>query len=232
MARFPILASTNDLALAWIRSGRARSGEVLVAEEQSAGRGRPGRAWSSGRGALLLTAVLPFRPERAGWLALAAGVATARAVADLGVPARVKWPNDVLLAEGKVGGVLVETEGALAAVGIGVNVRNEVPPAPELRFPATRLADALPGAEPDALLEALLPRLTETMGWLDADLSALRAAWEALDATRGRRVRWLGPGGAAEAAVAEGVAVDGGLRLRLPGGGEAVARVGEIEWAD
>src|SRR5689334_17674790 len=93
---FPTLPSTNDLALDWMRAARARAGDVLVAAEQLAGRGRPGRVWRSSRGALLLTAVLPFRPERAGWSALAAGIAVALAAADLGAPASVKWPNDVL----------------------------------------------------------------------------------------------------------------------------------------
>src|SRR5579872_1660136 len=95
--RFETLASTNDLALEWMRAGRAGPGDVLVAAEQSAGRGRPGRRWESPEGALLLTAVLPFTPARVGWTALAAGIAVARAARDLGAPAGVKWPNDVAL---------------------------------------------------------------------------------------------------------------------------------------
>lgn len=229
--RFPILASTNDLALDWIRAGRAGPGDVLVAEEQTAGRGRLGREWSSGRGALLLTAVVPFDPGRAGFLALAAGVAAARAAADLGAPARVKWPNDLLLDGAKLGGVLVESEGGLAAVGIGVNVANDLPPPGALRLAAARLADRLPEATPGRLLERLLPRLSEALAWADGDPETLRAAWAALDATTGRAVVWRpGPGAAPQPAVALGLAPDGGLRLALPESGEAVARAGEVEF--
>jgi BirA family biotin operon repressor/biotin-[acetyl-CoA-carboxylase] ligase len=233
VTHFPILASTNDLALAWIRSGRAAAGDVLVADEQTAGRGRPGRSWSSHRGALLLTAVLPFSPARVGWVALAAGLAAARAVRDLGPKAGVKWPNDVLLDGGKLGGVLVETDGhGLAAVGIGLNVTNALPPGAGPMRPV-RLADSLPQATPALALEALLPRLAECWAALAGDLAPLRQAWEELDQTRGRRVVWHpeadGPGRPAVALEVDDV---GALRLRLEDGAVVLAAVGEVRFSE
>src|SRR3954469_13932066 len=107
--RFAVLPSTNDLALTRMRCGEARAGDVIVAGSQSAGRGRPGRTWHSPEGALLMTAVLPFHPARAGWNALAAGAAVASAVRALGAPAGVKWPNDVVIHGRKLAGILAET---------------------------------------------------------------------------------------------------------------------------
>jgi BirA family biotin operon repressor/biotin-[acetyl-CoA-carboxylase] ligase len=228
--RFPILASTNQLALDWMASGHASAGAVLVAGEQTSGRGRRGRTWSSGKGALLMTAVLPFRKERLGWISLAAGLAVAEALDQLGAPARVKWPNDVLLQGRKVAGILVETNRAdLAAVGIGLNVANTLPPDSELLQPATRLADVLADATIDAALTAVLDRLNVAWDLLQRDdVAALRSAWEARDATSGRRVIWSEGEVAGEAL---GLGEDGGLRIRLAGGSEEIARVGEIRFA-
>lgn len=225
--RFPILASTNQLALDWMASGHTGAGHVLVAGEQTAGRGRQGRSWSSGRGALLMTAVLPFSAERVGWVSLAAGISVALALRDLGAPARVKWPNDVLLGGRKVAGILVETNvPGLAAVGIGVNISNTLPPDEQLLQPATRLADHLPGAEIEATLHAVLERLARSWEELQAGrVERLRAAWDELDATAGRTVVWS-HGDIRGTAL--GVAEDGALRLRLPDGREETARVGEI----
>jgi BirA family biotin operon repressor/biotin-[acetyl-CoA-carboxylase] ligase len=129
--RFPILSSTNGLALDWMESGHIDAWYALVANEQTSGRGRQGRKWHSDMGADLV-----------GWVALAAGIAVASAVRDLGAPAGVKWPNDIVLDGGKLGGILVESNyPKLAAVGIGLNVRNPLPEGVSL--PAARLADSL-----------------------------------------------------------------------------------------
>jgi BirA family biotin operon repressor/biotin-[acetyl-CoA-carboxylase] ligase len=233
--RFPILASTNQLALDWMASGHANAGTVLVADEQTSGRGRHGRSWSSGKGALLMTAVLPFsfQPDRLGWFSLAAGLAAANALEDLGVPAQVKWPNDVLLNGRKVAGILVETNRPdLAAVGIGLNIANALPPDAELLQPATRLRDFLPDASVDATLSAVLAHLAATWDLLQRDdIPTLRAAWEARDATVGRRIVWSNWNEGDQSGEALGVAEDGGLRIRLTGGREEIARVGEIRFA-
>jgi BirA family biotin operon repressor/biotin-[acetyl-CoA-carboxylase] ligase len=227
VSRFPILASTNDLALDWMRSGRAVAGDVLVADEQVSGRGRPGRTWHSPRGALLMTAVLPFVPERVGWTSLAAGVAAASAARDLGASAGVKWPNDVVLDGRKLSGILAETSvPGLVAVGIGMNVTNPLPPDPELAARTARLADVVPGVTVDAALDAVLARLAHCWELLRRpETHELRQAWSALDTTAGRRLRWSEEG---VLGVAEGVDEHGRLILRADDGRLLTAGVGEV----
>ncbi len=112
---FDCLESTNDTA----RSYPPNS--VIVAAEQTAGRGRLGRVWQSKRGNLFLSAVVPDYGLQTPLLAFVAGLAVGDALADFGV--RLKWPNDVLLNGGKVCGILLErTEENHIIVGIGVNV--------------------------------------------------------------------------------------------------------------
>ena len=223
--RFPILSSTNGLALDWMASGHIDAWHALVADEQSSGRGRQGRKWHSEKGALLLTAVVPFRADLVGWVALAAGVAVASAVRELGAPAGVKWPNDIMLDGRKLGGILVESnDPKLAAVGIGLNVRNVLPEA--VAMPAARLADVLPEVEVEPVLQTVLSRLASTWEVLfSGDLVPLRRAWAELDTTHGRRVHWSPEG---VTATAEGVDAEGALLLRLDNGAQTAARVGDI----
>ena len=116
-------------------AGGAPEGSVLVAEAQTAGRGRMGRAWISPPGAGLMFSVL-LRPEavppaRRGWIPLLAGVAIASAVAAVaGLDARLKWPNDVLVGDKKLAGILAEQAAGAIVVGVGLNVstrRDELP---------------------------------------------------------------------------------------------------------
>ena len=227
VTRFPVLASTNDLALEWMRAGTARAGDVLVAAEQRAGRGRPGRTWHSPPGALLMTAVLPFVPERVGWTSLAAGAAVATAVRGLGVPAGVKWPNDVVVEGRKLAGVLAETSvSGLVAVGIGMNVTNPLPPDPELAARTARLVEYLPSATVELLLERVLGELERHWGLLSApENRPLSTVWEELDTTRGRRLRWSEAG---ITGIADGVDVSGALILRTTDDRLVTAAVGEV----
>ena len=227
VTRFTTLASTNDLALEWMRAGTARAGDVLVTAEQRAGRGRPGRTWHSPPGALLLTAVLPFVPERVGWTALAAGAAVAQAVRSLGAPARVKWPNDVVLEGRKLAGVLAETSvPGLVAVGIGMNVSNPPPPDPELAARTARLADFLPQVTVDTALEQVLAQLERHWALLSAPVGCpLGAIWAELDTTLGRRLRWSEAG---VTGTADGVDEHGALILRTDDGRRVAAAVGEV----
>ena len=118
--------STNaDLA---VRAAQgAPEGTVLAAEEQLAGRGRMGRQWvSPARSAVMVSVLLrpaAIAPARRGWLPLLAGVAAATAVRQsAGVPAVLKWPNDVLVGERKLAGILAEQSGDAVVVGLGLNV--------------------------------------------------------------------------------------------------------------
>jgi BirA family biotin operon repressor/biotin-[acetyl-CoA-carboxylase] ligase len=227
VSRFPILESTNDLALAWIRSNLTSAGDVVVAAEQTGGRGRPGRQWHSPKGALLFTAVLPFYPHRVGWTSLAAGVAVAQACRDFGAPAGVKWPNDVVLHERKLAGILVEANSTgLVAVGIGMNVTNPVPEELNNGYRAARLADFVPNVTVDDALEAVLTRLAETWDLLAApDLNPLRRLWSEFDTTIGRKLRWSHEN---LFGTAEGVIESGALRIRTEEGALLTASVGEV----
>ncbi len=138
--------STNADLLARALDG-APEGMVLAAEEQSAGRGRMGRAWVSPPRAALTFSLL-VRPAavpsaRRGWLPLLAGVAVATAVtAVTGVQTRLKWPNDVLTGHAKLAGILAEAAGDAVVVGVGLNVSTEpgeLPPPGPGALPATSL---------------------------------------------------------------------------------------------
>ena len=145
--------STNADLLARALDG-APEGMVLAAEEQSAGRGRMGRAWVSPPRAALTFSLL-VRPAavpsaRRGWLPLLAGVAVATAVtAVTGVQTRLKWPNDVLTGHAKLAGILAEAAGDAVVVGVGLNVSTEpgeLPPPGPGALPATSLRIAASAA--------------------------------------------------------------------------------------
>jgi len=120
--------STNRLAADLARAG-ASDGTVVGADYQTAGRGRRGRTWTSEAGSSLLVSVV-LRPSLP-LITLLAGLAAAEACeAVAGVPAALKWPNDVMVPEGKLGGILTELVGEAAVVGLGLNVgwRSPLPP--------------------------------------------------------------------------------------------------------
>ncbi len=182
-------ASTNERARELATAG-APHGTLVTAAEQTAGRGRQGRTWVAPAGRALLMSLVLREPRRL--LPLAAGVAVAELV---GPNAMVKWPNDVLAADRKVAGILVEgrPQEGWAVLGIGVNVAlamEDFPP--ELRSTAGTL-----GLDPQALeptLQALLARLGY---WLPADEERVLAAVRERDALAGRRVSWAGGSGRA-----------------------------------
>jgi BirA family biotin operon repressor/biotin-[acetyl-CoA-carboxylase] ligase len=193
--------STNaDLAAA-AREGAAE-GQVLVAESQVAGRGRLGRTWTAPpRSGLTFSVLLrPHVPMAAmGWLPLMYGVAAASAVRRLAeVDVRLKWPNDLLIGERKLAGVLAERADDAVVVGMGLNVslrRDELPVGT-----ATSLAlEEAACLDRDPLLRAVLREVeTHYDEWReaggDAEASGLRAAYLASSATVGRQVRVELPG--------------------------------------
>ena len=236
-------ASTNADLVAAARDG-APEGMILVAEHQRAGRGRAGRVWSAPPRAGLAVSVL-LRPGAAaarwpavpaarwGWLPLLAGVALAESVAGLaGVPARLKWPNDLLLDGAKCAGVLVEVAGGAVVVGIGLNVTQrpeELPePAPGA-LPATSLA--LAGARVTDRQQLLVELLRTAGQWYglwrrhagDPGACGLRAAYLRICATVGKSVRALLPGGTVLTGTAETVDGEGRLVLHTQHGTRALA---------
>ena len=200
-------------------------GQVLVAEEQTAGRGRMGRSWVSQPGASLTFSVL-LRPvfvpaARRGWLPLLAGVAVATAVSAVAaVAATLKWPNDVLIDDRKLAGILAEQSGDAVVIGIGINVatpRDALPASPVGPQATSLLAEGVKVAR-DVLLVAVLRNLER---WYrafredpDPARSGLLAEYRTLCGTLGRSVRVELPGGRAVAGVAEDIDTDGRLLVR------------------
>jgi BirA family biotin operon repressor/biotin-[acetyl-CoA-carboxylase] ligase len=198
----------------------AAPGTVLAAEYQRAGRGRLDRSWSSPpRAALLFSAALapPVAPSAWGWLPLLAGVAACDAVAAVtGLAPALKWPNDLLLDEQKLAGILVQVVGDRAIIGIGLNVstaRAELPV-----DTATSLGLAGTVADRSMLLATILTELGRQYNrWTDAggdaDISGLAVAYRARCVTIGRAVTVVTDRGQ-RPATAIGVEDDGRLRVR------------------
>src|SRR6266702_674718 len=235
--------STNADLLARALGGEPE-GAVLAAEEQSAGRGRMGRSWvSPPRAAVtfsLLVRPAAVPPARRGWLPLLTGVAVAAAVTSVtGVPATLKWPNDVLAGPAKLGGILAEASGDAVVVGVGLNVSagpQELPPPGPGALPATSLrlagqATAPPDREP--LLLAILAGFERWyQAWRqaggDPDRCGLRAEYTRRSGTSGRLGRAELPGGQSLSGPAVGVDPDGRLLVRVSPGTDSAVAAGDV----
>lgn len=188
---FSRIDSTNRYLLAEVAGpDPAADGVVAVADEQTAGRGRHGRTWSAEPGAALLVSVLlrpQLPPERVHLVTLAAAVAATEAVQAVGgFEARVKWPNDLVVDDRKLAGVLAEADGTGAVVvGMGLNVKPDAFPA-ELSDTAT--ACDLHAASPVDRVALLVAWLRAFDHWLDALDDVVTAAGDR-SATLRRRVR-------------------------------------------
>lgn len=232
------VGSTNDVAKELADEG-ALHGEVVIAERQSAGRGRRGRSWSSPpRKNLYLSVVLrpDLPPARAPEVTLLAAVAVCQAVRRAGVAsAAIKWPNDVLASGRKLAGVLTEMAAEVErvqwlVVGIGVNVNAAAGDFPdELRELATSLLIERGDPVPRALFAAAL--LTALEEWLDRHaaegFAPVRAAWREMSDTLGREVR-VRVGSADLVGLAEDVDETGALLVRTASGLERVV-AGDVE---
>ncbi len=222
---FESVASTMDEAFRLALEGYPE-GTVVVAESQTKGRGRMGRHWSSpkGRGiyfSLILRPGIP--PSQASLLTLAAAVALSEAIETV-VPqaqARIKWPNDLLVGGKKLCGILTELRAEtdrvqFVVVGVGINVNNT---APQLLPEATSLRAETGVSWPRLLIFQQVLRTFEKiyMAFLRHGPGAVLEGWKARSATLGCRVRFT-ERGVAFVGVAEALADDGGLMVRLPDG--------------
>jgi len=166
-------------------------GTVIVAEEQTSGQGRLGRSWHSEKGSGLYFSIVLGLPEPTPLVTLALGLAAQEAIqAVAGVACDLRWPNDVLIADKKCAGILVEHHGERVIAGIGVNVNHAAFP-PEIADTATSLRIATGRAHDK---EALLARLLESIDSFtklltdDGPDAILRLFTEASSYVRGRRV--------------------------------------------
>ena len=240
---FDRIPSTNDVARELAEAG-APSGSIVLCREQTAGRGRRGRTWSSPPGAGLYLSMLfrlgGERGDPAPPLAtVVAGVDVARELNRRfpGLDVALKWPNDLMAREGKLGGILAETGGGGEAggrlvVGVGINVESatfpeDVDGAVALDDCAGRPVALIDVA--DAAVAGLERRLPDVPATLDA------AALDELDRLDWLRNRWVEhrlPERAAVAGLAAGIAPDGALLLRPRGGGLRRVVAGSIEVAE
>lgn len=225
------LDSTNDVALAWIRAGKPH-GALFVADEQISGRGRLGRSWYAPPGtALMFSLTLPPQPDLSAHATMLGAVVVGELLERLGISGvGIKWPNDVQIDGHKVCGVLPEAVWAGdrlvgLALGVGLNVR--------INFSGTALADKAISIEnvsetPVDRLDLLVYLLERIEYWAArADMTVLRAAWQARLNMLGQRVTVTTPAGSMSGTA---VTVDeyGALLLRLDTGEDFRAVAGDI----
>ena len=231
--------STNADVADAARAGAAE-GLIVVAEQQVAGRGRRNRVWVSPARAGLTVSVL-LRPgdvpqRHWAWLPLLAGVALRDAVQRIAeVDAALKWPNDLLVGDGKAAGILAEVTGDAVVLGIGLNVTtraDELPPTTGLPATSLLLAGAR-STDRDPLLRALLRGLAQWYaGWReaggDAEMCGLLGAYRRGCATLGRQVRVQLPGGEELAGEATTVDPDGQMVIRTADGTAHRVSAGDV----
>jgi BirA family biotin operon repressor/biotin-[acetyl-CoA-carboxylase] ligase len=234
---FASLGSTQDQARAEAQDG-ARHGTLIWALEQSAGRGRMDRAWSSRRGTGLWFSVV-LRPDgdpsAAALLGLAAAVGVAWALqAPTGGAVKLKWPNDVLLEGRKLAGILAEAEthgGRIRFVILGVGLNLDPGPGgfpPAIADRAAAFSEAKSGSVDAATLMAtLLGEIEKAIDMAQSQPAALRQAWLALSDTIGREVR-AELGGESRTGRAVDLDLDGSLVIEAADGSLGRVRVGEV----
>ena len=229
--------STNDVALSLAAKGEAH-GTVILAEEQTAGRGRLGRSWYSEKSSGIYASIIlrpPLTPAAAPVLTLMAGVATQRAVSTVtGLPVDIRWPNDLQLNGKKVCGILTEMSAELdrlhaVVLGIGLNVNHREMPS-ELREIATSLR--MEGRKPYSRAQILVALLRELERkyrlLLDEGSVAIARAWAAASTyAQGKRIRVVSGAGEFLATTA-GLEPSGELRVRCDDGREELLVSGEI----
>jgi BirA family biotin operon repressor/biotin-[acetyl-CoA-carboxylase] ligase len=218
---YPRLTSTNDIAKRQAKKG-AREGTVVLAEEQTAGKGRLKRAWLSPRGSVALSVILHPTPAQLPHLIMVASLAVVHCIEKVDLKAQIKWPNDVLVNNKKVCGILIESDvrGSAvdyAVIGIGLNVNLKTADFPEIAATATSLSSEL-GRELSRreIIRCLLVELEDLYLALPEGDSVFRE-WQDRLVTLGKEVELIS-GQTTHQGVAESVASDGSLFLRQPDG--------------
>ena len=222
-----VLESSNDTAAELIRSG-ARSGTLVMAEEQTKGRGRGGNSWCCPLGqGLLFSLVLEPDLDRSQWsrLALAAGVALADVLEKAGLSAEIKWPNDVWISGKKVAGVLVEGCEDFVIVGMGLNVSAEE--FPEDLNATSILKESGRKIGREALLADLVQAIIAWGSRCGSDFESVVAAVNKRCALKGEMIQ-LRQDGVLRSGMMDGVSKEGYLMLEMDGEIEMIAQADEI----
>jgi BirA family biotin operon repressor/biotin-[acetyl-CoA-carboxylase] ligase len=230
--RVEVLDACPSTSTALMRETAAPLLRLLLTEEQVQGRGRRGRRWLSCVGAgiaMSLRCVFSRGVRELAALPLAAGVAAARALRSLGAAdAALKWPNDLLVRGAKLGGILAETRThdgrVLAVIGIGINCRSTPALEGRLGHRVAALEEFVaPCPSRNVVAARVADELLDAMDAFDAaGLASFKDEWEALHAYAGQRLRVRLADGRVLAGIADGLAEDGGLRLRTRSGVRAV----------
>lgn len=232
----PETGSTSTDLVARVSSGEGVSeGQWLVADRQTAGRGRQGRNWFDGGGNFMGSTVVERRAgdPPATSLALLAGLAvheTVTAYLPRGTAATLKWPNDVMVGGAKLAGILLEAVGASVVIGIGVNLA-VAPPLPDRQTIALASFQTAPAR--DAFAEALAAGFAlELQRWRDFGLAPIVRRWLAAAYPVGTPLLVGEPGETALAGTFAGLTEEGALQLRLADGTTRVIHAGEVRFAD
>jgi len=229
------IGSTNDEARRLALEGTP-NGTLVIANEQTAGRGRLRRAWVAPPGQALLFSLVfyvPLSPQEAYQLTMLASLACVEAIAaQTRLQPAIKWPNDLLLGRRKLAGILSEIcgldDGVSVVVGVGLNVNVDFAAWPELQQQATSLREALGWPVPRIpLLQEILRRMEDRYERMAAGQSPYSDWLEHL-ATLGQQVRVITHEETLEG-LAKGADPDGALVLQLPDGALRRIRVGDVE---
>ena len=230
------LSSTMAIAREEALAG-AVEGTVIIAEEQTAGKGRLERQWVSPRGSIALSVILYPNPSDLPSLIMVASLAVVKAIESVtGLKPQIKWPNDILINGKKVCGILVESgirdrNRTYAVIGIGINVNVETGSIGEVLLPATSLSDEM-GREVSRpeLVKRLLVEM-ERLYLLAQDNGVVYQEWRDSLETLGKRVR-ASSGGVVYEGIAESVERNGSLMIRCRDGSLRRFAAGDVTLHD
>ena len=226
--RFSELNSTNEFAKELAKTISEKSSlewTIVVADLQTKGKGRMGKSWYSPEGGLWASII--FSPTLPMSTSLLAGVAVCEAARELEVDAKIKWPNDILINNKKVAGILVEFEGNAVVLGIGINLNiKEFPP--EISSTATSLY--LEKGKPfvnEEVLELVINKLKEKYALIETNgVQKLLEAWRNYSVGLGKAVIVETPSGIIQGKAID-IDVDGALLLKLTNGNTQRILAGE-----
>ncbi len=184
MISFDKIPSTQTYALNMVATGTARDHTVIMAEAQSAGRGRYRRTWVSHHGNLYVSFIYNAE-ERDPRLSYMVAVAVAETLMSFGIHPKIKWPNDIMIDEKKVCGILIEYAGRFVIVGIGINIKSN----PTVAAYQTTKLDNYANVDKSDLLNRLMKNLDK---WLRTDFPLVRARWMDLATGLNKIVKYRG----------------------------------------